>query len=328
MSQSASSLPTVALGRTGPTVSRIALGCMGLSGMYGQVDDAQGIATIQHAVDSGITLLDTGDFYGMGHNELLISRALAGGRRGRAQLSVKFGALRDPGHGWIGIDTRPAAVKNFAAYSLQRLGLDHIDVYRPARLDPAVPIEETVGAVAELVAAGFVGHLGLSEVGAETVRRAAAVHPVVDLQIEYSIASRGPEDSIFPALREVGASATLYSVFGRGLLTGSRPTGAQDFRGYLPRFRADNSAVVAGIAAIARELDRTPAQVLLGWVLARQPELVPVIGAKRPEHVDEALVALESPLDEGVCAALEALAGGISGTRYDERQMQMLDSER
>lgn len=319
-------MQTTKLGATGPAVSRIALGAMGLSGAYGEVDEAQAIRTVQHAVDRGITLVDTGDFYAMGHNELLLRRALEG-RRDRVQLSVKFGALRDPDGRFVGFDGRPVAVKNFVSYSLQRLGVDHIDVYRPARLDPAVPIEETVGAIVELVAAGHVGHVGLSEVGAATVRRAAAVHPVVDLQIEYSIASRKPEVEIFPALREVGASATLYSVFGRGLLTGSRPQEPGDFRAHLPRFQRDNAAVVAGVAQLAREVGQTPAQLLLGWVLARQPDLVPVLGVRRPEHVDEAIDALERPLDEAVLEALDALAAPIDGDRYPEAQMRMLDSE-
>ncbi|MEZ4318222.1 MAG: aldo/keto reductase [Myxococcota bacterium] len=323
----------VQLGSTGPRVHRIGLGCMAMSGMYGPTDDAESIRTIQHAIDSGITLLDTGDFYGMGHNERLVGRAIAG-RRDRVQISVKYGALRDPAGGWTGIDTRPVASRNFLAYSLDRLGVDAIDVYRPARLDPSLPIEETVGGLGELVDAGWVRHIGLSEVGADTVRRAAAVRPIVDLQIEYSLASRKPEHTVFPALHEVGASATLYGVFSRGLLTGSKPTGKTDFRAWLPRFSGEaerqNATVVERIAALAQQADRTPAQLALGWVLSRQPTLVPLIGAKTTKHVDDALQALHEPVSADVLDALEALVSPetITGTRYMAAQMAHLDSER
>ena len=231
------------LGKTGPAVFPMGLGCMGMSGVYGASDDDEGVATIRAAIERGVTLLDTGDFYGMGHNELLVRRGIEG-LRDKVQLSVKFGALRGPDGAWLGVDARPAAVKTFAAYSLKRLGVDVIDVYRPARLDPSVPIEETVGAIGDLVKAGYVRHIGLSEVGVETIRRACAVHPIVDLQIEYSVATRGPEASIFPALTELGMSATLYGVFSRGLLTGSKPSGRSDFRQYLPRFSGDARARV------------------------------------------------------------------------------------
>src|SRR5579884_1298412 len=180
------------LGTTGPRVFPLALGCMGMSGMYGTADENESIATIHAALDAGINLIDTGDFYGMGHNELLVGRALKA-RRGQAIISVKFGAMRAPDQSWIGMDARPGAVRNFLAYSLVRLGVDYIDIYRPARLDPGVPIEETIGAIADMVKAGYVRHIGLSEVGAETIRRAAAVHPIADLQIEYSLISREPE---------------------------------------------------------------------------------------------------------------------------------------
>src|SRR5580765_882179 len=215
------------LGKTGPSVFHIALGCMGMSRMYGATDDAESIATIHTALDRGVTLIDTGDFYGMGHNEMLIGRALRD-RRDRALLSVKLGALRAPDGSWLGFDARPAAVKNFLAHSLTRLGVDHIDIYRPARLDPAVPIEETIGAIAELVKAGYVRAIGLSEVGADTIRRAHAVHPIADLQIEYSLISRGPETQIFPLLAELGISATAYGVLSRGLLSGSKPAAKGD----------------------------------------------------------------------------------------------------
>ncbi|MBL8718866.1 MAG: aldo/keto reductase [Myxococcales bacterium] len=321
------------LGKTGPHVSRLGLGCMGMSGMYGATDDAASIRTIQAAIDRGVTLLDTGDFYGQGHNEMLIGRALEG-RRDRVQLSVKFGALRGPDGSWIGVDNRPAAVKNFAAYSLKRLGVDVIDVYRPARLDPAVPIEETVGAIADLVKAGYVRHLGLSEVGVDTIRRAHAVHPVVDLQIEYSLVSRKPEDKIFPALAELGISATLYGVLSRGLLSGSKPRGAGDFRAYLPRFteghRATNDAVVERLAAFAAARGRTAGQTVIAWALARQPAFVPVIGARTEVQLADMLGALAKPLDAAAVAELEALVprDAIVGDRYATAQMQHLDSER
>jgi aryl-alcohol dehydrogenase-like predicted oxidoreductase len=306
---------------------------MGMSGMYGPTDDAESVATIQAAVDAGVTLIDTGDFYGMGHNELLVGRAIAG-RRNRVLVSVKFGALRGPDGSWLGIDTRPAAVKTFAAYSLKRLGVDIIDVYRPSRLDPSVPIEETIGAIADLVKAGYVRHIGLSEVGAETVARAQRVHPIVDLQIEYSLATRGPERNIFPALERLGISATLYGIFSRGLLTGSKPQGRGDFRSYLPRFASGNSgqndAVVAGFQRFAAARGMSVGQLAIAWVLARQPAFVPLVGAKTRAQLTDALGALDKPLSASDVAALEALApeGTIAGTRYGAEQMAHLDSEK
>ncbi len=321
---------TVKLGATGPEVFPLGLGCMGMSGMYGATDDAESIRTIQAAIDRGVTLLDTGDFYGMSHNELLVGRAIAG-RREKVQLSVKFGALRGPDGSWLGFDARPAAVKSFAAYSLKRLGVDVIDIYRPARVDPAVPIEDTIGAVADLVKAGYVRHIGLSEVGAETIRRAHRVHPIVDLQIEYSLASRGPEEGIFPVLKELGLSATLYGVLSRGLLTGSKPKGPGDFRAYLPRFTGDNreknEESVSALQRFARERGMTPGQLAIAWVLARQPGFVPVVGAKTHAQLEDALGALERPLSREDLAALEALVS-VSGDRYGAEQMRHLDSER
>lgn len=326
-------MPTLRLGNHGPEVSVLGLGCMGMSGMYGHADEAESVRTIHAAIDAGVTLLDTGDFYGMGHNELLLGRAIAD-RRARVQVSVKFGALRAPDGSWSGFDGRPAAVKNFAAYSLKRLGVEVIDVYRPARLDPVVPIEETVGAIADLIKAGYVRHVGLSEVGAETIRRAHAVHPIVDLQIEYSIASRGPEASIFPTLRELGISATLYGVFSRGLLTGSKPQGAADYRAYLPRFTgetgAKNERVVETLRAFASARGVTPAQLLVQWVLARQPGFVPVIGARTGAQLDDALGALAKPLGAQELAELETKVplGAVAGERYAPALMKHLDSER
>jgi aryl-alcohol dehydrogenase-like predicted oxidoreductase len=323
----------IRLGHSGPEVSPLGLGCMGMSGMYGATDDRESVATIQAAIDHGINLIDTGDFYGMGHNEMLIGRALAG-RRDRAILSVKFGALRGPDGSWIGYDSRPAAVKNFAAYSLKRLGVDVIDVYRPARLDPVVPIEDTVGAVKDLIQKGYVRHLGLSEVGADTIRRAHRVQPVVDLQIEYALATRRPEATIFPALSELGISATLYGVLSRGLLGGSKPQGKGDFRAFLPRFSAEhqstNASVVERLQGYAKERGLTPGQLAIGWTLAKQPRFVTLVGAKTRAQLEDAIGALTRPLTNADLAALERIApeGAIQGERYASEAMKHLDSER
>jgi aryl-alcohol dehydrogenase-like predicted oxidoreductase len=321
------------LGKTGPSVFPIALGCMGMSWAYGPADEDESIATIREAIDRGVTLLDTGDFYGMGHNELLLRRAIQG-KRDKVQLSVKFGALRGPDGAWLGADARPAAVKNFVAYSLQRLGVDAIDVYRPARLDPGVPIEDTVGAIADLVKTGYVRHIGLSEVGVETIRRASKVHPIADLQIEYAVVTRGPEDAIFPVLAELGMSATLYGVLSRGLLTGSKVGSKGDFRAFLPRFTGDagarNAGTVARFHAFAADHGMTPAQLSVAWVLAKQPGLVPTVGCRTRKQLADVLGALEKPLSAGDVAAVEAILprDAIAGTRYAAEQMKHLDSER
>jgi aryl-alcohol dehydrogenase-like predicted oxidoreductase len=321
------------LGTTGPAVFPLALGCMGMSGMYGPADEAESIATIHAALDEGITLLDTGDFYGMGHNELLIGRALRG-RREKALLSVKFGALRAPDGAWLGVDARPAAVKNFLAHTLTRLGTDHVDVYRPSRLDPAVPIEDTVGAIAELVKSGHVRAVGLSEVGAETVRRAQAVHPISDLQIEYSLISRGPETRIFPALDELGIGVTAYGILSRGLLSGSTPSARGDFRAHLPRFKGENGErnrrLVAALQGLASEKGATVTQLAIAWVLARRESLVAVIGARTRPQLTESLGALRLRLLAEDLSRIESAlpASAVAGTRYDEHQMRMLDSER
>jgi aryl-alcohol dehydrogenase-like predicted oxidoreductase len=321
------------LGSTGPTVFPLALGCMGMSGMYGKSEDDEGIATIHAALDQGVTLVDTGDFYGMGHNEMLIARALKG-RRDKALLSVKFGALRSPDGAWTGFDGRPASVKNFAAYSLTRLGVDHIDIYRPARLDPQVPIEDTIGAISELIKSGHVRSLGLSEVGVDTIRRAHAVHPVCDLQIEYSLISRGPERDILPVLEELEIGVTAYGVLSRGLLSGSAPSGSGDFRSSLPRFRGENLArnqrLIDELRKIASEKGMTPSQLAIAWVLAKGSSIVPVIGARKRRQLTEALGALQFELSEDDIARVEGAipAAAVAGTRYDEHQMKMLDSER
>jgi aryl-alcohol dehydrogenase-like predicted oxidoreductase len=321
------------LGAAGPSVFPIALGCMGMSGMYGPADDQESIATIHAALDQGVTLLDTGDFYGAGRNEMLIGRALRD-RRDRALLSVKFGALRAPGGGWGGIDARPVAVRNFLTYSLCRLGVEHIDIYRPARLDPAVPIEDTIGAIGELVKAGYVRAIGLSEVGPDTIRRAHAAHPIADVQIEYSLISRTPEARIFPVLAELGIGVTAYGVLSRGLLTGSTPTAPTDFRSHFPRFsganRAQNDRVVDALRRLAADRGLQAAQLAIAWVLARGKSIVPVIGARTRAQLSDALGSLQVVLTAEDMARIESAvsASAVAGTRYEAQQMQMLDSER
>ncbi|WUW24203.1 aldo/keto reductase [Streptomyces sp. NBC_01463] len=334
-------LHTRTLGSTGPQVSALGLGCMGMSALYGESDRSESIATIHAALDAGITLLDTGDFYGMGHNELLINEALRtapAAAREQALTSVKFGALRTVEGGFTGYDGRPAAVKNFAAYSLQRLGLDHIDIYRIARIDPDVPIEETVGAIAELVEAGHVRHIGLSEVGAETIRRAAAVAPVSDLQIEYSLISRSIEAEILPACRELGIGVTAYGVLSRGLISGhfsrDRQLAPGDFRSMSPRFQEENLQhnldLVEALRKISEQKGATVAQTAIAWVLARGTDIVPLVGARRRDRLTEALGALDVRLDTADLAAIEEAvpAGAAAGNRYPDSQMAHLDSER
>jgi pyridoxine 4-dehydrogenase len=326
------------LGSTGPRVSSIGLGAMGMSGMYGAADEGEGIATIHAALDAGINLIDTGDFYGMGHNELLIREALRGRNRDDVLISVKFGAQRGPEGSWLGYDARPAAVKTALAYSLNRLGVDHIDVYRPARLDPNVPIEETVGAIAEMVEAGYVRHIGLSEVGPETIRRAHAVHPIVDLQIEYSLISRGPEATILPACRELGIAITAYGVLSRGLISGhwsrERRASPGDFRAHSPRFQGENLDHNLGLVEVLREVAEergvSVAQIAIAWVLGRGDDIVPLIGARTRERLEEALGALDVELTEDDLAKIEQAIppGAAAGDRYPEQAMATLDSER
>lgn len=319
------------LGTAGPEVFPIGLGCMGMSGMYGPADEQESIATIHAALDAGVTLFDTGDFYGMGRNELLVGRALKG-RRDQAILSVKFGAMRGPDGSWIGQDARPGAVRNFLAYTLVRLGVDHIDIYRPARLDATVPIEETIGAIADLIRAGYVRYAGLSEVGPETIRRAQAVHPISDLQIEYAIISRGPERAIFPLLRELGIGVTAYGVLSRGLLAGSDVAVKGDLRSRFPRFHSDNrarnQAVVDALRLLAAEKSVTPTQLAIAWVMAKNPIVVPVMGARTRKQLAETLGALEVKLSREDVLRIEETVPPASGTRYDAHQMKSLDSER
>jgi aryl-alcohol dehydrogenase-like predicted oxidoreductase len=329
---------TITLGTHGPAVFPLALGCMGLGGgsWYGTRDDQEGIATIHAALEHGVNLLDTGDFYGMGKNELLVGRAIQG-RRDRVLLSVKYGGLRGPDGVFLGVDNSPAATKNFLAHSLTRLGVDHIDIYRPARLDPRVPIEDTIGALAELVTAGYVRHISLSEVGAATIARAAAVHPLCDLQIEYALISRGPEATIIPALRAHGMAMTAYGVLSRGLLTGSRPVG-DDLRAHLPRFSGanaeQNQPLVDALHRLAAERGVSPAQLAIAWTRAKGAALgvtvIPTIGARTPQQVADAVAAVAIALTPAEVAALEQAvpADAVAGARYPAPMMAGLDSER
>ncbi len=306
-------MQTRRLGTTGPEVSAIGLGAMGMSDFYGEADRAESLATIKAAAAASVTLIDTGDFYGLGHNEMLIGEALRQLPRDELVLSVKFGAQRGPDSSFLGYDASPNALKTALAYTLKRLGVDHIDVYRPARLDPNVPIEDTVGAIAEMVKAGYVRHIGLSEVGSETIRRAAAVHPIVDLQIEYSMIARDIEDSVLPTCRELGIGITAYGVLGRGLI-GGHMTGlsgaAGDFRGFTPRFQgenlAKNLALADALAAAAGAAGLTTAQAAIAWVAAQGPDIVPLVGARRRDRLAEALGALDASLSPEALAAIEA----------------------
>ena len=328
------------LGSHGPKVSVIGLGTMGMSDMYGPTDRTESIATIHAAIDQGITLLDTGDFYGMGNNEMLVGEALKGRKRDQVQISVKFGALRGPDQQWLGYDARPAAVRNFLAYTLNRLGVDHIDIYRPARLDPNVPIEDTVGAIADLIKQGYVRYVGLSEVGAQTIRRAQKVHPIADLQIEYSLISRGIEKDILPTCRELGIGITAYGVLSRGLISGhwTKDRDTVDFRARAPRFQGANLdanlALVEKLRAIAERMGVSVAQVAIAWVYAqataRKASIVPIIGARRRERLAESLGALKVSLSADDVAEIERAIppDAAAGARYAEAQLAHMDSER
>ncbi|GGW98765.1 aldo/keto reductase [Streptomyces malachitofuscus] len=319
-------MQTRTLGSTGPAVSALGLGGMSMSGAYGEADRTESIATVHAALEAGVTLIDTGDFYGMGHNELLLAEALRGRNRDSYELSVKFGMLSGPRPVAGGYDGRPAAVKNFVAYSLTRLGTDHIDIYRPARLDPAVPVEETVGAIKELIDAGYVRHLGLSEVDAATVRRAHAVHPVADLQIEYSLISRAVEAEVLPTLRELGIGLTAYGVLGRGLISGhwSADRGGRpgDHRAASPRFSGGNVehnlALVEALRRVAEAKGCTVAQLVIAWVAAQGEDIVPLVGARTRERLAEALPALDVALTADDLAEIEKAVppGAARGDRY------------
>jgi aryl-alcohol dehydrogenase-like predicted oxidoreductase len=336
-------METTTLGRGGPVVSRAGLGLMGMSGIYGQADDQESIATVRAALDAGITLLDTGDFYGMGHNELLLRDALRRGiPRDSVFIQVKFGGQRDPAGAFVGHDASPAMVKSSLAYTLTRLGTDYVDLYQPARLDPEVPIEDTVGAIAEMVQAGYVRHIGLSEVGADTIRRAHAVHPIAALQIEYSLMSRGIETEILPTVRELGISVTAYGILSRGLLSsGTAQLAPNDPRTRFPRFAGQNHARNLELLAALEEIAErkgggevgggiTAAQLAIAWVASRGEDIIPLIGTKRRDRLAEALKALDLTLSADDLAALEAAvpADAVAGERYPSAQVAQLDSER
>jgi aryl-alcohol dehydrogenase-like predicted oxidoreductase len=331
-------MKTVQLGKDGPAVSRVGLGCMSMAGVYGPADDAESIATIHAAIDAGISLIDTGDFYGMGSNEILIGRALKERNRDDVTISVKFGALRGPDGAWNGYDARPAAVKNFLAYSLTRLGVDYIDIYRPARIDPNVPIEETMGAIKDLIDAGYVRHAGLSEVGPETIRRAASEAPVSDLQIEYSLVSRGIEDAILPVCRELGIAITAYGILSRGILGGrwkpGTPKRKGDIRARMPRYDAGNEeknlALVDALGRVAQANGMTTAQAAVAWVAAQGDDIVPLLGSRTREQLDDLLGGAKATLSAEDLAEIEKAVpkGAAAGDRYNAAQMAMLDSEK
>lgn len=326
------------LGQNGPRISALGLGCMGMSDFYGPVDREESLATIRKALDSGITLLDTGDFYGGGHNEMLIEEAVRKRRREDLFIAVKFGAMRTPDGAFVGYDARPAAVKNFLTYSLQRLGTDYIDLWQPARLDPNVPIEETVGAIAEMVQAGYVRHVGLSEMAADTIRRASAEHPISALQIEYSLMSRGIEDEILPTCRELGIAITAYGVLSRGLISDStmrdRAASPRDFRSQSPRFQGQNLEtnlqLVDSLRTLAETRNASVAQIAIAWVLAQGHDIIPLIGARQRCRLDEALGALDITLNPEDLREIEGAlpSRAVAGQRYNAHQMAMLDSER
>ena len=326
------------LGRNGPHLSALGLGCMGMSDFYGPAERDESLATIRAAFDAGVTFFDTGDLYGSGHNELLLGEALRGLPRDEVFIAVKSGVLRDPAGGFLGVDNRPAALKNFLAMTLKRLGTDYVDLYQPARVDPAVPVEDTVGAIAEMVEAGYVRHIGLSEAGADTLRRAQAVHPITSLQIEYSLISRGIEAEILPACRELGIAVNAYGVLSRGLLSGhwtpERSAAAPDFRSHLPRFSGDNLtrnlALVEALQGVAAAKGVTTAQIAIAWVLTRGDDILPLVGARTQRRLQEALPALDIVLDAEDLRRIEAAvpADSVAGERYDSGQMTLLDSER
>ena len=320
-----------ALGKNGPLIAPLGLGCMGLSGLYGKTNDDASVKVIQAALDHGISLLNTGDFYGMGHNEMLVGRAIKD-RRHKAFVSVKYGALRSPDGAFNGMDNRPAATKNFLSYSLVRLGVDHVDLYQPARKDPGVPIEETVGAIAELIKAGFVRHIGLSEVSGDTLRRAHAVHPIAAVEHEYSLFDRDIEDDLLPTARELGVAIVAYGVLSRGMIQsqGKVQIKPNDFRAHLPRFSGENlernNAIVQKLQDLAAQKNATATQVAFAWVISRGENIFPLVGAKSIEQLNECLVSQTVKLSSDELATLDSwfAPGAVAGTRYPEPMMAML----
>lgn len=327
-------MKTRRLGTSGPEVSALALGCMGMSDFYGPADEAESEATVKAALDAGITLFDTGDFYGMGHNEMLLSRALHGVARDKYLLSVKFGAQRAPDGRFLGYDASPNAVKTALSYSLKRLRTDYIDIYRPSRLDPKVPFEDTIGAIADLVKAGYVRHIGLSEVGPAAIRAAHAVHPICDLQIEYSLMTRGVEVDILPVLRELGIGLTAYGILSRGLIGSANAAKGGGFRSHLPRFQGENLQknlrLVEALSEIAGEKGVNVAQLAAAWALSRGDDIVPLAGARRRAQLADFIAALELSVSADDLARIETAipASAVVGERYPAEQMGALDSER
>jgi len=326
-------MQTRTLGLKGPTVSALGLGCMGMSEFYGARDDDESIATIHRALDLGVNFLDTSDVYGPYTNEVLVGRAIAG-RRDEVVLATKFGIVRDPDDPAArGQNGRPEYVRQAAEASLKRLGVDHIDLYYQHRVDPATPIEETVGALAELVQEGKVRYIGLSEASPETLRRASAVHQITALQTEYSLWSREPEDEILPTCRELGIGFVAYSPLGRGFLTGAIQSiddlDEDDYRRFSPRFQGENFQrnldLVTKIAELAADKAVTPAQLALAWVLSQGEDIVPIPGTKRRARLEENAAAVDVVLsDEELREIADALPEAV-GLRYPEAMMQSVN---
>lgn len=327
-------MKTIQLGKDGPKVSAPGLGTMGMSDMYGTKNtrnDADSIQTIRAALDMGMNFIDTGDYYGAGHNELLIREALKG-RNDKPVISVKFGALRSPAGDWLGFDTRPEAVKNFAAYSLTRLNVDTIDIYQPGRINPSIPIEDTVGAIADLIKQGKVKYIGLSEASPEIIRRAHKVHPITAVEVEYSLASRVIEKELLQTCRELEIGIVAYGVLCRGLLSGEL-TGQfspMDFRAHAPRFTGENfeknKTKIALLQDLAKKKNCTPSQLALAWVLHQGNDILPLFGTTKKERLKENIEAAEIKITAEELDFLDNHfpEGAFAGTRYAAPQMGMV----